>query len=103
LKTITKHKTMHILIDKHIIDAVFNKQQKGLRHIDGHDFADGKNKMDNYIFWEQNPTKNTPFARMAREGYRIVWGIPKNNITGQWILVVENEETLNKLKQNIRL
>jgi len=78
--------------DKQIAEFIFSENNKlkiadkeytklkinGLRRV----YANG------YLYIEQNPNKQSQYAKMAREGKKLVWKIPNNN--NKWELIIVN-------------
>lgn len=56
---------------------------------------------DDFTFVEQNPYKSTEFAKQARAGKRITWGIPVGG--GVWLYIDDDiaEAFDNKSKQKV--
>ena len=65
----------HLKIDKSILSI--NKNHNGCRYL----------KYNNKTFIEQNPTKNSRYATLAKYGHKITWVIKE----GRWGLIINEK------------
>ncbi|RMG43343.1 MAG: hypothetical protein D6732_00190 [Methanobacteriota archaeon] len=81
-----------IIVNKDIVDKIYSLPKNGkLRNAKGEDISE---ELKGYRLYEQNPNKNSVFARYVRDGGRIVWAIPT---TGRWLMILESEEDKEKI------
>jgi hypothetical protein len=78
-------------IDKQIAEFIFSENDKlkiADKELDKLTFNGLRRVYYNgYLYIEQNPNKQSNYAKLAREGKKIVWKIPKNNTNWEMIMV----------------
>lgn len=90
---ITIHRAIHDPAKKYVTVGVVRypievSERNHCRYVDWVDPVTGQNIQ----FMEQNKRTKSRFAKSAKEGARITWGIPmtNGNRSGKWIMVTDN-------------